>query len=318
MNSLLGACSVLGAGFGLYVSYKFLDAIFLYSLSSDLSPYLRPSSGGKPAWALVTGASDGIGRSLASELASRGLNVVLHGRNASKLEDVQAELSQSHPARSFRALVADASQVHTSAVDFAALARSLEHLHLTVLVNNVGRGPAPAFGALETYPASDILSVIHLNAAFPALLTAALLPLLHRNGPGLVVNVASITDQGLPLVSFYGAAKAFGHVLALALWREARLDRRDVRVISHRVGAVTGVSHVRDPGTLWRPDAATVARRIVGLSGCGRKSVVPYWPHALQQLMLSLLPEWVADRVLMGVMRDERTNQDAEGKGKEE
>ncbi len=328
--------SALGAGLAVYLSYRIADFVWLYARPSGLRRYLYAGGGdggGKPlpAWALVTGATDGIGKALSHELAAEGFDLVLHGRDAGKLGAVRDELARAHPARSFRLLVADA---FVDVSDFApggdsdgrldlAVRAAVRGLHLTVLVNCAGAGPRPSFGALERYGVRDVLDTVHLNAAFPALVTRAVLTAAPAflgggggggagaGGPALVINVASVTDAGVPLVSFYGASKAFGHVLSLALGREMLMEERNVEVISHRVGATTATSHERRVPSLFWPAAGTVARAVLARTGCGRRSVVPYWPHALQQLALGLLPAAVLDRVMVDAMRERRTEQDA-------
>ena len=311
------ACSALGAGLALYLSYKILDVIWLYARPSGLGRYLY-RNGDEPAWALVTGATDGIGKALSSELAEMGFNVVLHGRNPTKLERVRAELTAAYPARSFTTLIADAFDCCRSeggSADLEArLLGAVKDIHLTVLVNCAGAGPHPAFGTLESYGGGTVLDTLHLNAAFPALVSRTLVPVLLRSGgPGVIVNIASVTDTGLPLVSFYGASKAFGHVLSMSLWRETRLEGRDdaLEIISHRVGATTATSYEKRPPSLFWPSAKTLARAVLARTGCGRKSVVPYWPHALQQVMLTLLPETLSDKLLIEALRERRVQQDA-------
>ncbi|KAI0406003.1 hypothetical protein F4802DRAFT_606527 [Xylaria palmicola] len=312
-----------------------LDTAWLYARPSSLDRYRYADGAGRRAWALVTGASDGIGKCLALELAGRGFNVVLHGRNPAKLAAVGAALRAAHPGAEVRAVVADASRCHRAAdVDFDRLRDELAGLHLTVLVNCAGAGPTPSFGALEAYGRDEILDTLHLNAVFPALLTATLLPTLKgrrrddsggrrsrsrsRSGPALIINIGSVTDDGFPLVSFYSAGKAATHALHKALAREAALDDGDgggggqLEVISHRISAVTGVSHTRAAPTLLRPDARTVARAVLARTGCGRASVVPYWPHALLQGLLAVLPRRLADRLVNGAMRACKREQDDE------
>ena len=313
-------CSVLGAGFALYLSYRALDFVWLYSRPSGLGRYLYRggSSGDQPAWALVTGATDGIGKAISSELAARGFNVVLHGRNIDKLNGVRAELSKAYPERYFRTFVIDAVDYCRDGATAANLETLLlvavRDLHLTVLVNCAGAGPQPTFGTLESYGGDDVLNTLHLNAAFPALMSRALIPVLLGNrGPGLIINISSVTDTGLPLVSFYGASKAFGHVLSLSLWRESQLEGRSgaLEVVSHRVGATTATSHERRLPSLFWPAAGTLAKAVLARTGCGRKSVVPYWPHALQQAVLAILPESVSDELLIEALRERRAKQDS-------
>ncbi|KAI0471358.1 hypothetical protein F4859DRAFT_505188 [Xylaria cf. heliscus] len=312
----------------------------LYTRSSGLHRYQYTDASGQHPWALITGSSNGIGKCLAFELAGYGFNIVLHGRNPSKLATVQDELRAIYPDTEVRIIVADASQCHRrEAVDFDHIREQLADLHLTVLINCAGAGPTPAIGALETYRTDDILGNLCLNAAFPTLLTAALVPVLrgqHRQQQGgstggakrprqrprprraLIINIGSVTDDGFPLVSFYSAGKAATHALHKALAREAALDGWDteVEIISHRVGAVTEVSHTQAPPTLFRPAARTIARAVLARTGCGRNSVVPYWPHALQQGLLALVPAQMLDGIINTAMREERRVQDEKAKRK--
>ncbi|TRX95800.1 hypothetical protein FHL15_003354 [Xylaria flabelliformis] len=341
MGSFTSITSALGAGVMLYVSYKLLSTARLYTRSSSLHRYLHTSASGERAWALITGSSNGIGKCLAFELAGHGFNIVVHGRNADKLETVRDEIRAAYPDAEVRIIVADASQCHRrEVVDFERIRNQLADLHLTVLINCAGAGPKPAFGALETYASEEILENLHLNAAFPTLLTAALMPVLkgehnkrdtkdtsretttessgtsRPRHPALIINIGSVTDEGFPLVSFYSAGKAATHALHKALAREAALDGWDgeVEIISHRVGAVTEVSHTQASPTLFRPAARTIAKAILARTGCGRNIVVPYWPHALQQGLLSLVPASILDRVINTAMREERRVQDGEAK----
>lgn len=89
----------------------FAVAVFLLVALNTLTVYLRPSkvprylhTNSQPAWALVTGVSAGIGKAFAHSLAEAGFNVVIHGRNPSKLAVVLGELESRHPLRSFRTL----------------------------------------------------------------------------------------------------------------------------------------------------------------------------------------------------------------------
>jgi len=336
----------------------------MYNRPSSLHRYLYTSDSGsgsgsgfgssgqqQRAWALVTGSSSGIGKCLTFELASHGFNVVLHGRNRAKLEGVRKELQAMYPRVETKILVADAAQCHRETDDFFEdIKAQLKDLHLTVLINCAGAGPSPSFGELEDYSAEEILENLHLNAGFPALLTAAVLPIMkgryrERRGtknvnekgtmdmangqsgtipkprvkqkqkrPILVINIGSVTDEGFPMVSFYSAGKAATHALHKALALEAALDYDDneveIEIISHRVGHATGVSHSGAPPTLFQPHARTIARAVLARTGCGRKSVVPYWPHALQQAFLGYIPSWMRDRVVVTAMREQRKAQD--------
>jgi len=315
----------LGALTALSLAFNVLDFVILYTRPSRLKHYLHTTRG-KPAWALVTGASDGIGKCLARELAAAGFNVVLHGRNEAKLGRVRTALETAFPARSFRLLLADASKVPcancvdagaaSAALDFDALVAPLDELNLTVVVNNAGGNSAdPVYDVLQNYPRRTVLEMVGLNALFPTLLLHALLPQLGRDSPALVIGVGSLSDNGLPLLSFYGAAKRFLVGLSEALGREAFVGGgggTGVEVLAVRVGAVTGVSGRDVTPSFFEPDAAFMARAILDRVGCGRPVVVPYWAHALQQAVVSLMPSWVMEVIFREVMVNRRDEERTE------
>jgi len=232
-----------------------LNLIAIYLRPSRLSRYAHTSPSGREPWALVTGSSDGIGLAMARELASAGLNVIIHGRNGEKLSRVRDSLQKAFPKRSFRVLVADASAVacvahapsqaqsellaHGTAetpevaakpVNFEAIRSQLKNIHLTILINNVGGGPrSPRFVPLTEMPEQKLISNISLNALFPLNLTRALLPLLKRNSygnkPTLVLNVSTLIDTGVPLLCSYSASKAFIMAFTRAVRWELAMEK---------------------------------------------------------------------------------------------
>src|ERR1700742_2403918 len=97
----------------LYISFifaKFIISLYLYFLKrSTLPKYLAVrASDGEAPWALITGASDGVGRQLAEELSRRGFNIILHGRNQQKLEGLANLVQSTYKGTKTRVLVADA------------------------------------------------------------------------------------------------------------------------------------------------------------------------------------------------------------------
>lgn len=268
----------------------------------------------------MTGASDGIGRHIARGLASRGFNVVLHGRNRAKLSNVMVHLQRDHPKTLFRILIADAGNVPCTNciggdvegnVDFAAIADAVRDIHLTVLVNNAGAGPRdPVFSFLDESSESRITSNISLNALFPIHMARALLPQLKRNSPSLILNVSSLSDQGFPLIVSYSASKMF-----MANWTSAVGMEMDmsgypgVEVLVTRIGKATGTAHNKTPIKAVQPDAETVARAILERARWGYGVVTAYWMHAVQEAGLVLLPAWARRWLFMVVMRGEQADE---------
>ncbi|CAK7232093.1 hypothetical protein SCUCBS95973_008145 [Sporothrix curviconia] len=306
----------------LFLGVKVVQA--LYNVASFFAVYLRPSqihryvyndAQGRPPWALVTGASDGVGTGLADELAAIGLNVVLHGRNTAKLEGVRQALEAKYPQGQFRLLVIDASKTPGPELD-NLVETTLGDIHLTMLINNAGGGLMhPTYGALAEVSTQRIVENVTLNGVFPLVLTARVLELFHKTpatGPSLIMNIGSLGDIGMPFVATYASAKVMMLAATTMARRElAALGQASTQMLAVRFGVVTGVSHTRTPPTWSEPDARTMARVALARTGSGRDSVIAHLPQALPSAVLGLLTATQTDRLLEQVMT-KRRNQELE------
>jgi short-subunit dehydrogenase/uncharacterized protein YndB with AHSA1/START domain len=167
-------------------------------------------------WAVVTGASSGLGRGLAAGLADRGMSLVLTGRNQARLSEAAHQILRSAPQ----------VKVETVAVDLstqAGVSALLDHVGgrpIEVLVNNAGFGSYGPFAGADPEReaeevAVDVSAVVSLARAF--------LPGMIARGSGGILNVAStIAFQPAPYQAVYGASKAFVLSFSEALWAEAR------------------------------------------------------------------------------------------------
>ncbi|KAI2623104.1 NAD(P)-binding protein [Hypoxylon sp. NC1633] len=336
-NSAISFTSTLLNIIGLFTTVSVFTKVFSlfrpYLHSSKLSRYAHLSLNGESPWAMVTGASDGIGFALVQELAGHGFNVVLHGRNHEKLSQTVVELQRSFPERSFKVIVADANNVacvnclkthrqgssNDAPLDFATIKKALDGLHLTVLINNVGGNPVPPlFVPLRDKTEVKLSENVSLNALFPLHLTRTLLPNLLQNAPSLLINVSTMADQGLPLLASYSASKQFLLTLTSTLRLEMMLEGTigDIEILGVRTGRVTGVAGYKESPSLFVPDTKTFARAVLAHAGHGSGIVVGYWAHMIQHFMGSLMPPWVADRVMVSIMRSNaewelKTNKEA-------
>jgi NAD(P)-dependent dehydrogenase (short-subunit alcohol dehydrogenase family) len=138
---------------------------------------------------LVTGSTDGLGRALAVELAGRGTRLLLHGRDAARLRETEAEIRERTGNTTIHTYVADFSALD----DVRELAEQVAHDHdrLDALVNNAGIGTnLPGGGArMESRDGYELRFAVNYLAHF--LLTRSLLPLLVRSAPARIVNVSS-------------------------------------------------------------------------------------------------------------------------------
>jgi 17beta-estradiol 17-dehydrogenase / very-long-chain 3-oxoacyl-CoA reductase len=263
----------------------------------SLSKYVHQE---QPAWALVTGASDGIGQGFVQELSSQGFNVILHGRNEEKLKRIVANLETQHPDHEFKLFIHDAEKELTPEI-LSYLVNSLKDIHLTVLINNVGGSGSvkPAWQTFLARSAEDIDKYINLNLRFPTQLTHALLPLLIKNKPSLIVNLsffAALVPS--PYVSVYSGSKAFNLAWSASLKTEMRAEKIDIDILGIVIAKAQSAT-VQQEMSFFVASAREMARKALEEAGCGRKWVTPAWGHALQQWFLSILPGRLLERIVI-------------------
>ena len=167
-------------------------------------------------WAVVTGASSGLGRGLAARLADRGMWVVLTGRNEARLNEAAQEIRGAAPQVKIETVAADlATRSGVSAL--------LDHIGdrpIEVLVNNAGFGSYGPFAEADPDREEDEVAV---DVAAVVALARAFLPGMLARRSGGILNVAStIAFQPAPYQAVYGASKAFVLSFSEALWAEAR------------------------------------------------------------------------------------------------
>lgn len=277
---------------------------------------LRPSQLHKyrdanfPSWALVTGASDGIGLELARELLAQEFNVLIHGRNEAKLAGVKKSLLEQHPTQSVEIIVADAADPNT---DYDAIVKKANSVSgpLTVLVNCVGGITTnPIFLPLDELTGADIDTNIALNARFPTRLTSALLPTLKANSPSLVINAGSYAGIfGLPYIATYTATKAYIHTFTRALRAELECDGfHNVEVIGSVIGdTATSRNEAADNGL--KVPAASCAKGMLAKVGCGETLVAPDLRHWFTGLIVQSLPDGVGRKIMFSEMRKRRAEE---------
>ena len=221
-------------------------------------------------WALVTGASAGIGLEFARALAREGMSIVLTARREDRLNALAAELKEQYHV-----------DTRVVAVDLAAtdgadrLADAVADLPIAFLVNNAGFGYAGRFDKLAT---DRLRSMVVVNCVVPVVLTSRIMPAMVKRGRGAVIIVGSVAGrQPLPLHAVYSATKGFDLLFGEGLWGELRGTGIDVLVIepgptATEFQAVAGESVGADHGE----PAENVVR--VALDALGKQpSVISGW-----------------------------------------
>ena len=235
------------------------------------SAVLRKAWQGK--WALVTGASAGIGEAFAVELAAAGVNIVLTARRKGRLEAIAAKLIGDYKIQ-VRIIVADLEQPEAPEKIFAQTEGS--GLIIDVLVNNAGFGYYGEFAKGE--PARQA-AMVQVNCTAVVVLTNLFLPGMMARRRGDILIVASTASfQPVAYLATYAATKVFDRFVAEAVAEEVK--KYGIRVSAlcpgptqSEFGEVAGVSLNQMRGF---QTADIVARR--GLEGLvrGKHWVIPY------------------------------------------
>ncbi|KAI0958402.1 hypothetical protein AcV7_004233 [Taiwanofungus camphoratus] len=189
----------------------------------------------KGAWAVVTGASEGIGKEFALQLARKGFNVLVSARNATALDSLVAEIeSACSPDQKVqaKAVSMDFSQLNDEA-SWTRFADELEGLDIGILVNNVGKshqGPVD-FAEAPTQEVEDILT-INVNATVRV--TKMILPGMVQRKRGLILNMGSFSGLTVPspMLTTYAGSKSFLATFTTSLAEEVRNKGVDVQCLN--------------------------------------------------------------------------------------
>ncbi len=175
---------------------------------------------------LITGASSGIGKEFATQLASKGANLILTARTHSDLINLAEELESEHTNIWIKTIPADLSELNSS----RKLFEKINDLDLSVdyLINNAGFGKFCEFSG-ESFETYHKMLMLNINALVE--LTHLCLPTMINKNSGGVINVASIGSfQPLPYQTVYGASKAF--VLSFSEALTGELLATNIRVMA--------------------------------------------------------------------------------------
>ena len=247
-------------------------------------------------WALVAGASVGLGAAFADELARRKLNLILLARRAEPLEALAERLRAAFGVE-VRAVAADLGDA-ASAELCARLAREHE---IGLGVYNAAYSKIGPFldGTLE-----DHLRTVDVNCRGPVALALALgRPMAERGRGGILLMSSLAGSQGTPMVATYGATKAFNLVLAEGLWEE--LKRRGVDVLACRAGATRtpGFEASQPTGSTPMMDPEPVVHAALDRLGRGPSMVPGGLNRVIAFVFARLLPRRLAVNIMGSATR---------------
>lgn len=178
-------------------------------------------------WALVTGASAGIGAEFAKQLAAKGWSLVLVARREDKLIELQSELkSQFNIACQYIAMDLSNTDANQQIFEFC----QNQQIEITMLINNAGYGVPGDFDAVDWQTHQDMLQVMLTSVVQ---LTHLFYPYMKANKQGYIINVASLAGLVIPTAghTLYGAVKSFLIKFSHSLHLEAKESNVNVTAL---------------------------------------------------------------------------------------
>ena len=254
------------------------------------------------SYALVTGASKGIGKAIAEELARRGFDILLVARSGDLLEANAGEIRMKFKVRC-NCLVADLADPNCVQViiDWC----SENNYPVSVLVNNAGFGIS---GPFENGRWQDQQDMIRVNMLSPVLLCKAFIPLLRQQEKAYILNVGSTTAyHAVPLMSLYAASKVFMLRFSRGLHEELRKTSISVTCVCpgttdtdfpyraqvNAKAIATGKNFSMTPHAVARVAVRGMLRH--------KKELVPGWINKLTVFLVWLLPFNLSERTALRI-----------------
>jgi short-subunit dehydrogenase len=253
-------------------------------------------------WALVTGASSGIGAALARELAKHGAKLILTARRLDRLETLAHELSTNDTE--VRIVPADlndpaAPQQIYNATEGAGLT-------VDILINNAGLGQYGAFAHSEI---AQELSQVRVNCEAMVRMTRLFVPRMVERRRGWILILASTASfQPVPYISTYAATKAFDRFFALGL--AAEVARFGVKVTALCPGPTESeffdiAQAAAFKGNKVQP-SAEVARLAIAALARGKRTLIPYFRGRIRAFFIRFLPVGLITRYVEKTARPVR------------
>jgi short-subunit dehydrogenase len=242
------------------------------------------------SYALITGASGGIGLSIAEELAKKGYNLLLVARSEDRLESIKTNLSKKYSI-----------EVHWLGADLSSVGSHLELLNwitandwrLTVLVNNAGYG---LWKSVEKSSLDELQNMMQLNMNALVNICHSFIPTLKKNSPSFILNIASTASyQAVPYLSTYAATKAFVVLFSRGLRWELKesngfIDRAEMGLL-------------KEKAEKFSMTPQEVARISVAGMFAGKTEVIPGFANWLSVKLTYLLPKLLVEKIALGLYK---------------
>lgn len=250
-----------------------------------------PPSPTSVQYALITGASKGIGKAIAFELAGRGHSVILAARSGDLLETIAQEIRTKHPVQ-VRTLPVDLAK--PGAAQYILEFCEKEQLDVNILINNAGFG---ANHSVEKGTPAEWNEMVQVNVLAAQQLCQAFIPMLRKNKPAWILNVSSMASyQPVPWMTVYAATKAYLTSFSRGLRTE--LMGTGITVccfcpngVFTEFGHRAGNQDIVEKTKLFHITAEKAAQISVRKMLKGRAEFVPRWYNNLAVFLVKMLPK---------------------------
>jgi uncharacterized protein len=253
------------------------------------------------SFALITGASTGIGRAISVELAAKGYNLILVARTQHLLEKLAVELRERYNVEVivFPADLSDASSPE-SIKSFC----DSKNLPVSILVNNAGYA---VFGLFENKTLKEQLEMIQVNNNAMVSLVHLFLPLLKTQPKAWIMNIASTSAfQAVAAMSLYAASKAF--VIMFSRGLQLELAKSNVHVCCVVPGptdtnfmARADMGALKEMAAKFEWPAPKVAKIAVKGMFAGAVEVIPGFMNKASYIFIKLMPKRIAEKIAAGI-----------------
>lgn len=279
--------------------YKFLKG-FDYLFMRTGGTYLGKKYG-EGSWAVVTGATDGLGKEFATRLAKMKFNIVLVSRTPEKLAAVAEEIKKAYGVE-VKTIAVDFSRCHTPGF-FDKITEACSNLDIGILVNNVGIDSIERFDELSV---DYIERTMVINCWAGTMMTRHLVPNMAKRKRSAVINLASMIGlYPAHHYNIYSASKAFTDMLSLCLSREYN----NVDFISVCPSEVSTPMTGNKPVDIWTITTKQCVDWVFNDLNKGYVRTEGHWKHKMQSGLTRAFPclfTYLWEQFIMADMRKER------------
>lgn len=249
------------------------------------------------AYALITGASGGIGLALARELAARRHDLLLVARSGQTLQQIAEDIRKQHPVN-VEVLALDLATPEAPQAVLTWIQSS--NFPVNILINNAGFG---SWGLYEEIPEAEFQGMMQLNMVTLANLCRILLPILKKEKRSYILNVSSTAAyQAVPTLSLYAATKAFVLVLTRGLNWELKGTSVSASCLSPgptSTGFIdrANLGRIKDRAEKFSMSAEAVAKIAINGMFAGKAEIIPGITNWLSAKLAEIVPKQIPEAI---------------------